>query len=178
MMFFQNVKLCKPLQWSCFTLSGYQLHTCCWRSSWAYAFGGFPLWRFRTRFTVLAMMNINMTVLWVVTPCCLVDRYQRFGVTDCLILISEQLFISHWCDLPSVRLNRSSPFMTPCCLVDRYQRFGVTDCFILISKQLFISHWCDLPSVRLNRPSPSNDCIASDIPNGCLLIIMWNMVQT
>jgi len=49
-------------------------------------------WRYHTRNNVLAAMNINLTVLWVVTPCCFVDRCQRFGGTGRLILISEQLF--------------------------------------------------------------------------------------
>jgi hypothetical protein len=33
-------------------------------------------------FEVLTAVKLSMLALWVVTPCCLVGRYQRFGETS------------------------------------------------------------------------------------------------
>jgi hypothetical protein len=38
------------------------------------------------RFDVLTAVRMSMLLLWVVTPCELVGRYQRFGETYCLHL--------------------------------------------------------------------------------------------
>jgi hypothetical protein len=38
------------------------------------------------RFEVLTEVKLSMLVFWVVTPCGLVGRYQRFGRTYCLNL--------------------------------------------------------------------------------------------
>jgi uncharacterized membrane protein YqjE len=37
-------------------------------------------------FEVLTVVKMTMLVIWVVTPCGLVGRYQRFGQTYCLHL--------------------------------------------------------------------------------------------
>jgi hypothetical protein len=41
---------------------------------------------FLVRFEVLRSVKMTMLFFWVVTPCRLVDRYQRFGETYCLHL--------------------------------------------------------------------------------------------
>jgi hypothetical protein len=38
------------------------------------------------KFEVLTVVNINITVIWVVTPQSLVDRYKFFGAACCLHL--------------------------------------------------------------------------------------------
>jgi hypothetical protein len=38
------------------------------------------------RFEVLTTVNFPMLVFWIVTPCGLIGRYQRFGETYCLHL--------------------------------------------------------------------------------------------
>jgi hypothetical protein len=42
---------------------------------------------FHVRFEVLTAVKMSMLVFWVVTPCGLVRRYQRFGETYCLQLL-------------------------------------------------------------------------------------------
>ena len=38
----------------------------------------------RERFDVLSAMNVNITVFWSLTPCCLVGGCHCYGLTCCL----------------------------------------------------------------------------------------------
>jgi hypothetical protein len=42
------------------------------------------------RFEVLTAVKMSMLVFWVVMPCGLVGKYQRFGGTYCLHLFSPE----------------------------------------------------------------------------------------